>query len=117
MPQPKSSMRIGRAALENCIEGDKATFSRTVMAGAEGGSGIDLHRNAAGTTEVAVMGTVQEKTAGSDWRQTFERALHPIALGQGFDAAGVKGLRGAGLAGIGDIGDDRPKPLRFAGFA
>jgi hypothetical protein len=51
-----------------------------MMARPEGRSSIDFKRDPARSTELPVMGTVQEKAPGNDRAQVFKRSLDPAGL-------------------------------------
>ena len=57
--------KLGAGRLQP-VERDQAAGRGLVLAGAEGAAGVDLERDGAGGTLVAMRGRVDEEAAGAD---------------------------------------------------
>ncbi len=109
---------------QQAVERLKAATGGAVMAGAEGGAGIDLDGDVACRAAMAVMRAVEEEATGAHRRQALQRAAHPVDVGKRGD--GDVGRRKArfgqqgfqrlhvGLVGVPGFGD--PQIARLVGL-
>jgi hypothetical protein len=77
--------RVARVlAAHDLVQHFEAAGGGAVMASAEGKARLDLDGEFAAVTLPAVMRAMDEETAGAYRLQSFQRARHPVDVGQGF---------------------------------
>ena len=75
--------RVARPlAAHDAVDRLEAAGGGAVMAGAEGKPGLDLDGDGADMAQRAVMPAMHEEPAGPYRLQAFQRARHPVDVGQ-----------------------------------